>query len=114
VDADIGIWRDCGGDGDGLVSDKGFLKKEKIMSWSLSAEVTKEDAVEQIMKLEPTSEISDGAKYQLIKAKEYACDVIAGDVVRGEKFGVSLAGHSQSDSPGSASDTITVSIYARN
>lgn len=83
------------------------------MSWSVSAEVTKEDAVNQIMKLEPTNEIGDGAKYQLIKAKEYACDAIAGAAVKGEKFGVSLSGHSLSDSPESSPDSITVSIYAR-
>ena len=83
------------------------------MSWSVSAEVTKETAVDQIQKLEPSNEIGEGARYQLTKAKEYAGDAIAGGVVRSEKFGVTLSGHSQSDSPGSAPDSISISIYAR-
>lgn len=83
------------------------------MSWSISREVTKENAVEQIMAAEPPHELGEGAKYQLIKAKEYACDAIAGEVVKGTVFGVSLAGHSQADSPQSAPDSISISIYAR-
>lgn len=83
------------------------------MSWSVSAEVTKDDAVDQILKLEPTHEIGEGARYQLTKAKEYACDAIPSACVRGEEFGVTLSGHSQSDSPDSAPDSITISIYAQ-
>lgn len=83
------------------------------MSWSVSGEVTKENAVDQIMQLEPTYEIGEEAKYQIIKAKEFACDAIAGAAVRGEKFGVSLSGHSQSDSPDSSPDSINISIFAR-
>jgi hypothetical protein len=87
--------------------------EERIMSWSVSAEVTKENAVDQIMKLESTSELDKGASYQLIKAKEFAVEAIASEAVKGEKFGVSLSGHSQTDYPASAPDSITVSIYAR-
>lgn len=83
------------------------------MSWSVSAEVTKENAIDQIMQLEPTSEIGEGAKFQLIKAKETAVEVIASEAVRGKKFGISLSGHSQSDSPDSSPDSIAISIYAK-
>ena len=83
------------------------------MSWSVSAEVTKDDAVDQIQQLEPTNEIGEGARYQLTKAKEFACDAICSNSVRGEKFAVSFSGHSQSDSPESSPDSFAISIYAR-
>jgi hypothetical protein len=86
---------------------------EVIMSWSVSQEVTKENAVDQIMSMEPTYEIGEGAKFQLVKAKESAIEQIASGAVKGEKFGVSLSGHSQSDSPDSSPDSISISIYAR-
>lgn len=83
------------------------------MSWSISGEVTKQDAVDQLMKLEPTDKIGEGAKYQFTKAREYAVEAIASEAVRGKKFGISLSGHSQSDSPDSSPDSISISIYAR-
>ncbi len=83
------------------------------MPWSVSAKITKDNAVGQIQQLEPAGEIGEGARFQLTKAKEYVCDAIPSMCVRGENFTVNLSGHSQSDSPGSAPDSINISIYAQ-
>jgi hypothetical protein len=86
---------------------------EVIMSWSVSQEVSKESAVDQISALQPTYPIGEGAGFQLTKAKEAAIEFIASGAVKGEKFGISLSGHSQSDSPDSSPDSIHISISAR-
>lgn len=83
------------------------------MSWNVSGDVTKENAVEQIGNLEPSYEIGEGAKYQLVKARELAIEVIASGAVKGEQFGVNLGGHSKADAPDSSLDSFNVSVYVK-
>lgn len=77
------------------------------MSWSKSKKVNTSGEVEE---LEPDAELGAGAQRQFEAARDAAATLL--DTLEGESFNVSLSGHCQADSPGSAKDAINISISA--
>jgi hypothetical protein len=80
------------------------------MSWSVSGRVIASARDGEVQALNPTGQIGEGAKKQLEVAKECALDLL--ENLDGHEFNVQLSGHSQADAPGSALDSISISISA--
>lgn len=78
------------------------------MSWSTSVTTTKENAQADVEKAEPSYEIGSGAKAQLEIARSGALVLL--DAISSEHMTISMSGHAQEDSPGSSTDSISVSI----